>query len=1255
MRSIVVTAFCAFLILISLVPASLVAQVNVTTFHNDNARTGQNTQETVLTPSNVNSNQFGKLFSTKVDGYVYAQPLYMANVQNIAGGAHNVLYVATEHDSLYALDADAGNVLWQLSLINPTAGITTVSSGDVNCGDLVPEIGITSTPVIDTSTGTIYLVAKTKENGVFHQRLHALDMVSHAEKFAGPIDITATFQGRIFNPLQQNQRSGLLLENGHVVIAWASHCDNAPYQGWVISYNATTLAQEAVFNTEPDSNGFDGGVWMSGDGVAADASGHLFFATGNGDYNSSTGDYGDSVMKLSGPSSGAFTIADWFTPVNQLSLSNGDTDLGSGGLLLLPDLPTGSAHQQMLVQMGKEGRIYLIDRNSMGRLCSTCTTADTNIVQELPNATGGIWGSPAYWNGTVYWGGGNDGGSADFITAWSFNANNSGLLSTSPTSTSVNSFSFSTPAPAISANGNTNGILWILDNSSFGSSCCQILYAYDATNLSNMLYNSNQASGKRDVPGGGVKHTAPIVANGKVYVGSQAAVSGFGIINTTPTAASPTFQPVPGDYATSVNVTLSDSTPGATIHCTTDGSAPQTNSPVCSVVSITATTTLQAIAVATGYNSSSVASGLYNIVAGGKGINFGGGFSSSGLTLNGTATLNGTRLRLTDGGDNEAGSVFYNTPVNITNFTSDFSFQLTSPAADGITFTLQGIGATALGPGGGGLGYGPAALGGTPGIGHSVAVKFDLYNNNGEGTDSTGIYTDGASPTTPALDMTSSGVNLHSGDVFNVHMTYDGTTLRMTIADASNSPETFSASWPINIASVIGSSAAYAGFTGGTGGSSAIQEILNWTYVSSTAAAPVATVKPSSMGFGGIVIGSTSPTHTVTLTNSSASSTLTISSIVASGSFQASACSSTLTPKSSCIITVKFAPSLPGFISGALSIYDNASDSPQIVALAGTALAPVSTTPLNLSFGTVGVGTTSGALTVTVKNNSSSSTSLSYGASSDFAATAGVTNGCGSSLAGNSSCTIAVTFKPAQNGTIVGSLAVSAGSFPTQTVGLTGSGSGGASPTLSLSPTSLAFGYQTTGTSSAPRTVIVTNKGASTVNLSSLAASSGYSAAPSGASPCGGSLSAGAKCTFSVTFTPQTAASIRGSVAIANTGAVTPVIYDLAGTGVQPVAVTPHSLTFSAQTVGTTSAAKTLTLANAQSVTLSITSAVASGDFAVAPGGPTPCGSTVGANSSCTLVVTFTPSKTGAIRGAVTITHNASDSPENIALTGTGQ
>jgi len=932
----VVSQFC-------ILSSVLQAQVNVTTYHNDNARTGQNTQEAILTPANVNSGQFGKLFSVSVDGWVYAQPLYLSNV-TISGGTHNVLYVATEHDSLYAIDADSGTIYWQISLI-PSGGSTVNSSTDLGCGDLVPEVGITGTPVIDPTTGTIYLVAKSKVNGSLVQYLHAIDVGTSAEKFGGPVLIQATVPGTAsdgngttvsFNPHFENQRAGLLLENGHVVIGWSSHCDISPWHGWIMSYSASTLAQEAAFNTSAD--GSANGVWMSGGGLAADANGNIFFATGNGTWNGTT-DYGDSIVKLGPPSGGSFPVLDYFTPYNQSSLAGGDTDVASGGLVLLPNLSSG---QQLLTHMGKEGKMYVIDRNNMGKYCVNdnppCNGSDPNIVQEIPGATDGVWGTPAYWNGSVYWGGGSDGGGPDNLKAFSFNANNSGLISTSPTSESAKAFSFSAPSPTISANGNTNGILWGLDDSAFGSTCsggsnCQVLYAYDATNLANMLYNSSQAANNRDVPGGAVKFATPIVANGKVYVGSQLKVSAYGAISATPTAATPTFSPAPGDYTSTTNVTLSDSTSGATVHCTTDGTTPTPSSPACSNVAISSTMTLKAIATANGYNPSAIASGLYTIDSGDPGINYGAGFTSTGLTFNGTAKLNGIRLRLTDGGANEAGSAFVSTPINIQAFTTDFGFQLSSASADGFTFTIQGVGATALGPSGGGLGYGPDTTGGPPGIANSVAVKFDIYNNAGEGTDSTGLYTDGASPTIPALDMTSSGVSLLSGDVFNVHTTYDGTTLIMTITDATNSSQTFTASWPINIPSTVGSNSAYVGFTGGTGGLTAIQEILDWTYVATnqpTAATPTFSPAPGPYNSGqsvtlsdattGAVIhcttdGSTPTASSPVCTTLQVSTTTTINAIaVAAGYNNSAIASGTYTISLPTAATPTFSPA-PGAYS----------------------------------------------------------------------------------------------------------------------------------------------------------------------------------------------------------------------------------------------------------------------------------------------------------------------------------------------------
>ena len=600
-----------FLAVCCILPFST-AQVSVTTFHYDNSRSGQNTAETVLTAGNVNSTLFGKLFTVAVDGYVYAQPLYFPNVP-IAGATHNVVYIATEHDSVYAIDAVNGAVLLHQTLVDPAVG-STVSSSEVGCNDLVPEIGITSTPVIDPATGTLYVVAKSQENGLYVQRLHALDLATFQEKFGGPTVISATFQGRTFDPLKQANRPGLLLENGHVIIAWASHCDNGPYQGWVMSYSASTLTQEGVFNTELNTTtGSAGGIWMSGDGVAADASGNLYVSTGNGDYNGST-DFGDSILKLAGPANGTLSVADWFTPFNQSTLNGGDTDLGSGGVLLLPDLPAGLANQQLLVQMGKEGKIYLIDRNNMGQFCSTCTSIDTNIVQEIPGASTGIFGSPAFWNNTLYWGAGRHNGSADYIKAWSFNANGSGLISTSPVSQTSKLFSFSTAAPVISANGASNGILWVLDNSSFTSSCCQILYAFDATNLGTMLYSSKQAANSRDVPGGAVKFTAPVVANGRVYVGSRGKVSAFGLLSGL--VGTPIFSPKAGTYTSAQSVSITDTTTGATIYYTTDGTVPTTGSNLYSgPITVASTETLKAIAAASGYSNSAVATGAFIIAA----------------------------------------------------------------------------------------------------------------------------------------------------------------------------------------------------------------------------------------------------------------------------------------------------------------------------------------------------------------------------------------------------------------------------------------------------------------------------------------------------------------------------------------------------------------------------------------------------------------------------------------------------------------
>jgi len=512
--------------------AQLTVLYAVVTYHNDIGRTGQDISETMLTPATVNKTHFGRQFSQAVDGQIYAQPLYMPGV-NIAGlGVHNVVYVATEHDSVYAFDADSNtganaNPLWKASLI-PPGGSTVNSNGDTGCGDLVPEIGITSTPVIDANTGTIYVVSKTKESGKFFQRLHALDITSGAEKFGGPVVIQASVKGTgdgssggivSFNALREHNRTSLLLQNGLVYIGWASHCDSGPYHGWLMAYNPATLAQVAVFNTSPNSG--LSGIWMAGGGLAGDGT-NVFFATGNGTFDVNTGgkDYGDSIMSVGPPTAGmpptTFPVLSYFTPFNQGSLNGGDVDLGSGGVLLLPT-QTGQ-HSHLLVQVGKEGTVTLVDRDNMGGFCTSCTSRDTQIVQELRSAVGGTWGMPAFWNNSVYFG-----GSGDRVKAYAFNAGGSGLLSTNPTSRSTVGIGNFGPTPSVSANGNSNGIVWIIQAD--GGSA--VLRALDAANLATELYNSNLNAG--DNPGNGVKFTVPTIANGKVYVGTSSQLSVFGL------------------------------------------------------------------------------------------------------------------------------------------------------------------------------------------------------------------------------------------------------------------------------------------------------------------------------------------------------------------------------------------------------------------------------------------------------------------------------------------------------------------------------------------------------------------------------------------------------------------------------------------------------------------------------------------------------------------------------------------------------
>ncbi|MBZ5570829.1 MAG: pyrrolo-quinoline quinone [Acidobacteriia bacterium] len=536
--------------LLFLVPMAAMCQLNVVTYHYDNFRTGQNLREGTLTPGKVNQNTFGKLFSQPVDGQIYAQPLELRNVQVPGKGQHNVVYVVTEHDSAYAFDADSNtgsnaSPLWQDSFIDPANGITPIPTVDTDTQAIYPEIGITSTPVIDPGSGTLYVVAATKESGTYVHRLHALDVASGTEKFGGPVVIQATVSGNgwgsvdgkiSFDPLREHQRAALLLSRGVVYIAWASHGKEKsyPYHGWVMGYDAGTLAQVAVFNSTP--NGKQGGIWLSGGGLAEGPRGDLFTLTGNGTFDADDGgvDYGDSFLKLT-PSKG-LTVTDYFTPFNQEDLSNQDQDLGSGEPMVLPG-PSAAAPPHLAVGAGKEGTIYLIDLSHMGGFNDT---QNLNL-QTIEDALGGrgMHNSPAFWQQKLYFC-----ASADVLRIFQMSG---GLISPTPIATSVHVFQTPGATPVISARGASRGIVWLLEYTSGtqqGVGGPGVLYALDPTTAAE-LYNSNQA-GSRDVPGLSLHFNTPMVANGKVYVGTANELDVFGLLSQPHTQA---FPPHPNGLA----------------------------------------------------------------------------------------------------------------------------------------------------------------------------------------------------------------------------------------------------------------------------------------------------------------------------------------------------------------------------------------------------------------------------------------------------------------------------------------------------------------------------------------------------------------------------------------------------------------------------------------------------------------------------------------------------------------------------------
>jgi hypothetical protein len=511
-------------------------------YHDDLARDGANQQEYALTPANVNSSSFGKLFSCTVDGAIYAQPLWVANLQ-VNGAPHNVVFVATEHDSLYAFDADASpcEPLWQVSLIDISHGgtgdETTVPAGESGnlvgkgYGDLTPEVGVTGTPVIDPATGTLYVVSKSMNSAgtEFHQRLHAIDITTGAEEPGSPATIAASVPGTgdggstvAFNAQDENQRAGLALVNGTVYIAWGSHEDKLPFYGWLIgyTYDGSAFAQAQALNIAPNTG--EGGIWMSGAAPAVDEQGRLYVLTSNGgfDANSATppnDDYGDSLLQLS-PS---LQVLGYFTPSDEQSDQMDNNDFGSGGATVLADLPAGSPVTHLAIGGGKDGNLYVFNRDSLGGF------GDGNAWQELSVGTevfvgthGVIFSTGAMWNDYYYLA-----GAGGPLQAYQLDPSTAQLSLAATTSSPSGGFGFPGATPSISADGDTNGIVWALDTSQFciggdAPGCGPaVLHAYDATNIATELWNSAESSG--DQAGNAVKFAVPTIANGRVYIGTR--------------------------------------------------------------------------------------------------------------------------------------------------------------------------------------------------------------------------------------------------------------------------------------------------------------------------------------------------------------------------------------------------------------------------------------------------------------------------------------------------------------------------------------------------------------------------------------------------------------------------------------------------------------------------------------------------------------------------------------------------------------
>lgn len=1287
----------------------------VLTWHNDVGRTGQNLYETTLTPQNVNMGSFGKVFSYPVDGPLYVQPLYVPNLVIADQGMHNVIFVATENDTVYAFDADGLTTtpLWQVSFIDSSNGVTSVP--ETTKDSIYPSIGVTATPVIDPTTGTIYVLARTIEQGAYVQKLHALDWSTGAEKFGGPASIQATSPSNkgtlVFDPSGM-QRAALLLENGIIYIGWATAT-----HGWIMAYNATTLAQTAAVNTTP--NGLLGGVWMSGAGLAADSQGYIYAATGDGlfDFNTNGVDDGDTLLKMNS----SLGIVDYFTPSDQACRKTADLDLASGGPMILPPQP--GPYPDLVIIGGKGGTpcdlfgstyaspIYLLNGDSLGGYNAFVDTS----LQSIAGSPEGYFSNPAYWqgpNGTyVYMSGttNQQKGTGDLLKMYSLT---NGVISSTPIAQSSNIF-VDGNTPSISANGSTAGIVWSIGRQEKlpiqPPSKPAILFAYDATNVAKMLYSSAQA-GTRDQAGLESKFMVPTIANGRVYIPTQSEVDVYGlfsqaaptpVVNLSSTSLSFNNQPL-GSTSSVQSVTVSNAGNGTL-----------------AISSITAGGDFSFGSTATScpYSGGSVYAGVTCTIdviftpsqsgtrTGSVTVSDNAGSGQS-ISLNGSGSMVTDSLLLTRN-DLVYSTAYQNIVLGDFNADGNQDILALSPAS-GSASVLTGNGdgtfnsASTTATGNNPVAAVTADFNGDGKLDAAVANSTDntvaILLGNGDGTISGGgpftLLTTGKAPTAivagdwngdakqdlAVVNKTDGTVSIFLGNgngSFNLQgtVTVGNSPVAIVAAD-------FNKDGKIDLAvanSVDGTISILPG--DGTG---------NFSSGATVSASP----NPVAIGVGdwngdgildlAVVNGSA---NSIGLFSGNGDGTFTANGTYTTGT--APQAITALDLNSDGKLDLAFTNSGDNMVSIALgngngtfqsSITNPTGGGPcSLVAAdfdrdgqpdlasgncgAGTISIleqepqlTLSTSSANLGY--EALGGTSQAVQVTLSNTGSAPLSLtSFTLGGDDPGDFGMSNNCGNlpvTLVPGSSCTVSITFAPTVTGARDASISIGNNSAVNPTIlSVNGVGSG---PSVSLSPSTLNFGNEIVGTNSGIHSAILTNTGNAPLSISSIVASASYSVTTTNTSCpyAGGSLGAGSSCTIDTIFSPTVSGTLTGAITISD-NAGTPQTVTLTGVGeAQSAFVNPTTANFGTVLVGTTTTkSKTITLTNSTNAPLTVTVSFTGAN----PGDFTQsnsCGTPVPAWGTCTAIVRFAPVDVGSLSAKLTFTDSASNSPQTVSLSGVG-